>query len=619
MTEQIGLQAVLDDKDFQDGLKRYNSGVSHLTSITEGAAKIMTGAFVVGTAAATAALGAFTLAAKTGLQTTLDLGESLDKLVDMFGMSGEEAAKWSTAFSRVGVPIEEGAQQLNYFTRQLDTLSDTSKKGVAVVTPFGTALEKLGVKAKDAQGKTRTFNDILPDIMDKFNKLPAGVNSTALAMDLFGARGGSKFLDFLRLGKAGLADADAFAKEFGLTLTTDGVTAVEEFGFRMNDLNLAVKGIWNSLGKELLPVARQLVDYIITNVLPVFSKWAKDNAPQVTIAIREIGKWINNEVIPRLVSLKAWFDVNWPIIAKTIVNAWNNDIKPALDAFKAWLESDGLAALTVFFNKLQEFQPLVADWKQAWQDMADFTAKMTGAINEDAGVKFPTLADIIGGAMDLIKYRMGQPLETIKSMQKAFNQVITGDWRSLVYTIGEEIIPDFFTNLMGNSIGVNFREILQRFRNLWFAIGQDLRELAPNVIAGVNELMQNIWSTIVNWGDSLRNALTQPFSDASQRIRDLLGMHSPSKVFEDIGRNMLAGLQQGFGTPQLNAVMAGSMSNVSAARFPVYTSNSSSVNSVTNAGTSRSFTFNINGPINGVGDLRREIWTAIDMHERGLD
>ena len=286
--DQIGIAAVLNDSNFQAGLKRYTSGLGRMESASDRTASVlarvgsvMSGALVIGAGAAVAAFGAFSAAAKIGLDSAMAWGEQLDKLSDQFGLTGQQASTWAAAFQHVGLSVEEGAQGLNFFTRGLQDTADLLKDPKAKPNDFAKSLQQLGVRAKDAKGKLKTFDQIMPEIMEAFKKLPPGVKATDVAMKLFGARGGSKFLDFLRLGKTGLKDMQELTKEFGLDMSTDGVNALEDFGFAMNDLNLKIKGMWTQIGVSVLPIVRRFVDYISANVLPVINKWVKESLPSL--------------------------------------------------------------------------------------------------------------------------------------------------------------------------------------------------------------------------------------------------------------------------------------------------------------------------------------------------
>ena len=148
------------------------SGATSTANVLSSIGKIASGALVVGIGAATAAIGGLVAASKLGLDTAMRYGETLDDLGNQFGLSGQDAAKWTQAFAHVGLSVEEGSAGLNFFTRGLAETFKVNDKGEKTLTTFGTALQKVGVKAYDAKGKLKTFDQVLPGIMESFKKMP---------------------------------------------------------------------------------------------------------------------------------------------------------------------------------------------------------------------------------------------------------------------------------------------------------------------------------------------------------------------------------------------------------------------------------------------------------------
>jgi hypothetical protein len=179
-------------------------------------------------------------------------GDTIDTMGDQFGMSGKEASKWAVAMGHVGLSVTEGSMQLNYFTKQLADAAEAQAKGESTSSGFADALSKLGVSATNARGGVRSFNELMPEIMDAFSRLPAGIESSSIAMELFGARGGTKFLDFLRQGSAGLDEATLKAQQFGLAMDSIQSDKIEQLGFKVNDLGMAFEGLKVSIGIGLL-------------------------------------------------------------------------------------------------------------------------------------------------------------------------------------------------------------------------------------------------------------------------------------------------------------------------------------------------------------------------------
>lgn len=356
----VGVVAVVEGfNNFTSTLGKMNTSIQDVGGqFADVGAKLAGGAIVAGIGAVTAALGGLVVASKAGMDSLMAWGEQLDRLGDQFGMTGEEASKWTVAMNKVGLSVEEGGQGLNYFTKNLDNVKSsmaewkpaktaeqvealqlriddakealsratiklanakqpTQEMGWAVedaqkklsrlddemanatalvpaaeakLSPFQLALDKLGISAFDSTGAVRSLDSLMPEIMDKFNAMPAGIDASALAMDLFGARGGTKFLDFLRQGSQGLTDAQAMAKAFGLEMSTDGMNAIESYGFALNELNLGLTGVKNQIGIALLPYARDFIE-LLKGAVPTVVEFARvlgENLGQGLQAIKNL-------------------------------------------------------------------------------------------------------------------------------------------------------------------------------------------------------------------------------------------------------------------------------------------------------------------------------------------
>lgn len=390
MTEAIGLNAILNTVNFDKGLASYQKGLSQMTSSTDRAAGVLSslgnvaqGALVAGLGVATAAFAGIVAASKVGLDATLAWAEQLDKLSDQFGFSGQQASSWAFLMNRVGLSVDEGGQGLNYFTNQLGSFGKTMKDGTLQVTPFSTALQKLGVSAIDlATGKLKTFDQVMPEIMDKFKELPAGVDASALAMDLFGTRGGTKFLDFLRQGSKGLDDATKKAKEFGLDLSTDEVNAAEEFGFKLNELNLEFTGLKNIIGRAVLPIVTQLVDYISWHVIPRLIDLAKRYLPPLIDAFRSLADWVQRNVLPVLQQFTDWITTT----AIPMIQAFAQGFQPLFDILaRVQLAIPDLMAI------IQE---------QNWGDLSDFVWEWVAEVRDDIGNKLSEITTAISQWID---------------------------------------------------------------------------------------------------------------------------------------------------------------------------------------------------------------------------
>lgn len=132
---------------------------------------------------------------------------------------------------------------------------------------------------------------------------------------------------------------------------------------------------------------------------------------------------------------------------------------------------------------------------------------------------FDTAVDIILGFVDYM-LTPGNRQEMISTGIEVTAQVITG-----LLTFGAEL---------GAAALTLVSEILYAFGDAdWIQLGKD-------TIDGILEGLKRAWDNLVDWFD-------ESFDKLLDSILDLLGIHSPSRVFADIGENMALGVGEGWG------------------------------------------------------------------------
>ena len=508
--QQIGLEAVLHDQQFQQGMSRYMQGLDRMTQGTDRSSNAITAAFArvgnlaqgaltIGIGAATAALGAFTAASKIGLDNALQWGETLDDMGDKFGLTGTEAAKWVVAFERVGLSTEEGAMGLNTLTRGLQDTADAMKDPKAKPTDFALALKSLGVRATDAKGKLKTFDQIMPELMDKFKKLPAGIKTTNLAMQLFGARGGTKFLDFLRQGSDGLEKARKLSEDFGLEIEDDGVDAVTQFQIALRELNLKFKGIWTTLGFEVLPIARRFLDYVSNSLSPAINLFTKNALPKLIAMFDAVAarfqafvtafqrggiSGVFDELGRQLGNAFKGFDLTTALrgIIPQLQTVWNQ-ISPELakwgTRFWGWLVNDVIPNVGAQLGK-------VVAAMQAWLSNDANTRPIWDAIKTWTGKFWDWLTNPTNGAIVTVANKFDELTKAIRAWSESpdAQEQFVNVGKFVAQTIIDGIVSLFRDNpdgdnvfvALGNSLARSANNLMQTFRNIGSGIARGIFE-----------------------------------------------------------------------------------------------------------------------------------------------
>lgn len=569
--EQIGLEAILKDENFQAGLKRYEQGVNQMEKSTDSAANVLTrlgsiasGALVVGLGAATAAFGAFLGISNQGLNQLIQWGEGLDKLGDQFGLTGDKASGFAFLAAKVGAPVDELGFALNSLTNGLQSVEDRVRSGSKTISPFEKGLGTLGVSAFKANGKLKTFDELLPELMDGFKKLPSGIKASSVAMDIFGTRGGGKMLDFLRQGSVGLADATKKAKAYGLALSGEETDAVENFGFAQNELKLAIEGAWVSIGRSVLPVAQKFVDLLIQN-MPRITAFAQSLGRAFTALVKGVtsGDWRDfGTILDKVFGRDMANNIGTFILAvQNVVKAFQTGgLSGALDEFKRLLGKafEGFdlsktlgdiggkvagairAAWTIISPELERWGNQFWDWltkkggalDQAGSQLEKVVGKMIvwvkqngpevwGLIEQWAGNFWNWLTDSKGGLLITVAENMQKLATTIENWAKDPQTVVQ------FQKVGEDLarnildgIGNFFTNPSPSGENILMR-LLTTLNNARMSLTNTIASLggalAGGIIGGIvgyflgAEAQKKVTDALTKFFTELQKIMLSPF------------------------------------------------------------------------------------------------------------
>lgn len=253
-----------------------------------------------------AALGTLAAFLKLG-KSAIDVVDAADRQAQALGLtiegySGLAAAaeqasigqdEFATAITRLNVALgkarEEGSKSSSALEEQLGGLVDTSIKVIRGAQSLSqesvkgsSALQRLGIRTRDANGQLRATDQILLDIADKFQAMPDGVQKSALAVELFG-RSGVRLIPFLNDGREGIQRLIEDARRMGVVFTEQDkqIAAFADRG--LDRLTLAIKGVRTQLGLLFAPAigagSNVLADFIRDNMelLREFGRAIVDN------------------------------------------------------------------------------------------------------------------------------------------------------------------------------------------------------------------------------------------------------------------------------------------------------------------------------------------------------
>lgn len=301
-----------------DGLQKGLGDVQNMGEQTKSLGqKIQTGMNVA--AAGLAVVGAgLTAFSKGAVSFTEDLVKSSKALGTQIGVSTTEASRLSAAMQRMGIDAQSTQTMFGIFAKKINEAANTTdaqriaQEGLslqlrqaqkdidtttAAIAKHGDAdgslalkvetlknkmaglqdqmaassngLQQLGISTVDADGKQKSFTQILGETADKFKDMPNGVTKTALAMDLFG-RSGKDMIKVLNLGSSGIDELEKNADKLGLTLNANTIARINDLVKAQKDLKEQTDAMKIAVGTATAPLLTafdKMVNKVVSSLI----------------------------------------------------------------------------------------------------------------------------------------------------------------------------------------------------------------------------------------------------------------------------------------------------------------------------------------------------------------
>lgn len=235
---RVGAKLVLDKTDFDKGVSDADDSgknlAENLSGYMEKAKKIIAGVFAVATVKKVAS-GLWDLAKETAA-----VGDKIAKNSQAIGFSIKGYQEWEYILGQSGASIDSLGMTIK-------TLNEAIA-GNSAETAAG--LSKLGLSA--AQLASMSSEDQFNAIVAAFQKMPASVDKSRLAMQLLG-RNAQSLMPLLNSAPGTVDDLRQRFHDLGLEMSEEEAHAAEGFGDALDDLSRTWDGIKRKFGGRLLP------------------------------------------------------------------------------------------------------------------------------------------------------------------------------------------------------------------------------------------------------------------------------------------------------------------------------------------------------------------------------
>ena len=446
--------------------------------------------------------------------------------------------------ANVGIKGAEGGTHLRNIILSLQSPTKDARE----------VMEQLGLEVYDAQGNMRQLDDILTDLNtvmagmtqgQKDSVINALFNKTDLAAvnGLLAAQGEQWESLAQQIDAAGEAAGDSGA------MAQMAETQLDNLQGSVTIMQSALEGL--QLG---------IYDYLEPS-LNEAAKWGSECFSTLTSALSEGGPEAMLQAAGQIISdLAASVTAQLPGLVTSgteIIVQLAEDIVAATPQ----LLSSGAEIIGALVQALGVALPQLVS--TGIQMISQLSAGLASGIPEFLAKALPLVADFASGLRENIGQIIDAGIELILSLMQGLMDGLP----TLI-----EYLPGIVSDIAG-IINDNTPKILEAGIQLILMLGKGLLQAVPTLVANIPQICKAIFDvfTAFRWLDigsqiveglwkgltSGWTALVKKVGGLAQQLPDIvkriLGIHSPSKVFDEIGVNTCKGLAQGLskGTAQV--------------------------------------------------------------------
>ena len=437
--------------------------------------------------------------AKEMITGAAEYGDTIDKMSQKMGMSSDAYQEWDFVLQHCGASIES-------LKPAMKTLATAAESGSDAFAQLGISQEQIAGMSQE-----QLFDATIAGLQNVTDE----TQRTYLAGKLLG-RGATELGPLLNTSADDVADMRAQVHDLGGVMGSDAVKAAAAYQDSLQNMQYAFSGLKNNISGELLPTLTLIMDGV--------TKMLTGGGDEVAAAVGDLVVSLSGQLTaqaPRMMS-----------VALTFIAA------------------------------------LVTGLLSALPDLTGTSVELVGALLLGIAEQLPGIITAAMSALLGIVDTITSP-ESITLLIQAAMQLMLALARGLITAIPQLIdaVPGIITNLV-ESFYAMLPEIIGVGIEIVIALASGLVSNAGHILAAVPRLVETIvrgflaaaksyWNIGKSIVDGIRQGVTEQWqrlkSDVSHLftglvdwIKKLLGIHSPSRVFADIGQNMAAGIGDGW-------------------------------------------------------------------------
>lgn len=527
----------LDTSEYDSGVKDVSKSGGSLAS------KLKNGLASAGKVAA-AGIGAITAAAGAAVGGLLALESSTEEYRVAQG-------KLNTAFEAAGYGAETAQQAYNSFYGILGD-TDTATEASQLLAKLADSAEDVSTWTDIAAGVAGTFGDSLPieGLIEASNETAKVGQVTGVLADALNWAGISED-DF----NARLSACSSESERNQLIMDTLSGTYDEasEAFYRNNEALVESRNNQAQLDATLATLGQTVSNVknrLLTEFLPAISNVATAFSGMLSGAAgadQEFASAVQGLVNVAVSKLPEFLSMGVQILS-SLASGIVQSI-PTLVAAVPQIVAEIGEALTELLPQVlnmgvQLLDQLVSGIETGLPDMV---ARLPQIVDNFLSFLTEHLPDILDKGVEMLNSLVNGIINTIPQMVASLPKIITPFVTFIANNLPK--IIEAGINILVNLIAGIIKAIPQlvaALPQIIAAIVDGIAALMGSIVDIGKNIVEGIWEGIQNAIGWFTDKITGFFSGIIDGVKGMLGIHSPSRVFADMGKNMALGLGQGW-------------------------------------------------------------------------
>lgn len=620
------LQERLNKKEVDSAKKavEQKTGVTQLATVANTAyaasSNYVALAIAAATAAASASIGVFAgvYASVLGLaKVTGDLAvksgqaaDELNTLSKVTGISTASLQKYKYAADQVDVSQETISGSLKKLTSSIRS----AQKGTGEASDV---FKKLGVSLTDSNGQLKNQEQLFYESIKALSKITDETERNIAAQTLFG-KSAAELNPLIEGGIETLKKYGDEAEQLGLIVGQDLLDSANDFNNSLDLIKASAEAFFFKFGTEIASALAPSLSFIKDSIQSLFANIINIFQNQGVEGLSESAGIVIESFIYQIIGqAEKVSEVGFEILTSLLNGIKNNveEIAKAITEFIAYFTEEVIVLMPLILEiGVKIFYGIVEGLLNSLPLLEQVILQMVKELGDLFNAEYPKIVDMslllfgaIASALWSVIKQIGDSFaDDCKYIWLAMEETIN-EW----LRIGKEFISGLWFGIIGGlmDIGSQIFDFTKKY------IVDPLVNLPETLWKLGEDTINGFWNGIKSGFESGKSILTEIGRIIIESFKKELDIHSPSGVFEDIGKQINAGLNLGL---------------VDSAIIPQKTLNAE-LNGITepnnynsygspSAGGVFNFTININGSNLSIDEITEELARSVEsaIRQRGF-